>query len=185
MNERCSDAPCMKAWLIPLTSWAAFSNHPSVVSLLRNEKTSAEDVNMCMLMLTGTLFVLMKDPSLKQQLLELVSSSNASNDAEIQQLIEKLQTQSPEKRPAVSAKTQGKWRLLWSKQVAEQTLSLVVVKVSGSSYRHAVHFTPHGVHSIGGTHCMSLVLCGRSAGTSHHPFLLCIILFVLCLSMEY
>lgn len=64
----------------------------------------------------GTLFVLMKDPSLKQQLLELVSSSNASDDDEVQQLIEKLQTQSPEKRPAASAKTQGKWRLLWSKQ---------------------------------------------------------------------
>ncbi len=86
-----------------------------------------------MLMLTGTLFVLMKDPSLKQQLLELVTSSNASIDDEVQQLIEKLQTQSPEKRPAASAKTQGKWRLLWSKQVANQTLSLFVVKVPDSS----------------------------------------------------
>ena len=76
-----------------------------------------------MLMLTGTLFVLMKDPSLKQQLLELVSSSKASNDDEVQQLIEKLQSQSPERRPATSAKTLGKWRLLWSKQVAKQTLS--------------------------------------------------------------
>ncbi len=145
MTERCS-ARCMyihlmQAWLITLTQWAAFSQRPEAFSLLRIEKSSAEKFNICMLMLTGTLFVLMKDPSLKQQLLELVSSSNASNDDEVQQLIEKLQTQSPEKRPAASAKAQGKWRLLWSKQVAKHTLSLFVVEVSGSSSRHAVHPT--------------------------------------------
>ena len=65
--------------------------------------------------------MLLKDPSPKQQLLELVSSSNRSKDDEIQRLMETLQTQSPERRPAASAKTQGKWRLLWSKQVAKQT----------------------------------------------------------------
>ena len=58
----------------------------------------------------------MKDPSPKQQLLEAVSSQDAS-DAEVQTLIDKLQEESPEKKPAASAKTQGKWRLLWSMQV--------------------------------------------------------------------
>lgn len=58
----------------------------------------------------------MKDPSPKQQLLEAVSSKDAS-DAEVQTLIDKLQEESPEKKPAASAKTQGKWRLLWSMQV--------------------------------------------------------------------
>lgn len=136
------------------------------------EQTSAENFNICMLMLTGTLFVLMKDPSLKQQLLELVSSSNARNDDEIQQLIEKLQTQSPEKRPAASAKTQGKWRLLWSKQVAEQIWSISMVQVSG--FARGMWCSLHMVHSIGGTHCMRCMLCSRSAGTTHNLLLMCI-----------
>ena len=66
--------------------------------------------------LTGTLFVLMKDPSPKQQLLEAVSSQGTA-DEEVQELIKQLQGQSPERRPASSAKSQGKWRLLWSMQV--------------------------------------------------------------------
>ena len=69
-----------------------------------------------MLMLTGTLFVLMKDASLKQQLLDAVNSKGRSDD-DIKQLIEQLQRENPEKRPAASPKTQGKWRLLWSAQV--------------------------------------------------------------------
>ena len=78
--------------------------------------------------LTGTLFVLMKDPSPKQQLLEAVSSKEAS-DAEVQILIDKLQGESPEKRPAASAKTQGKWRLLWSMQVTYAGFSTLTHQV--------------------------------------------------------
>ena len=66
--------------------------------------------------LTGTLFVLMKDPSPKQQLLEAVTSQGTANE-EVQELIQQLQSQSPERRPASSVKNQGKWRLLWSMQV--------------------------------------------------------------------
>ena len=66
--------------------------------------------------LTGTLFVLMKDPSPKQQLFEAVTSQGTANE-EVQELIQQLQSQSPERRPASSVKNQGKWRLLWSMQV--------------------------------------------------------------------
>lgn len=63
----------------------------------------------------GTLFVLMKDPSPKQQLLDAVASQSKTNE-EVQELIQQLQSQNPERRPAASSKTQGKWRLLWSMQ---------------------------------------------------------------------
>ena len=69
------------------------------------------------LVLTGTLFVLMKDPSPKQQLLEALASRGIP-DEEVQDLVQQLQSQSPERQPAKSAKTQGKWRLLWSMQVS-------------------------------------------------------------------
>lgn len=68
------------------------------------------------LVLTGTLFVLMKDPSPKQQLLEALASQGNSNE-EVQQLVLQLERQSPERSPAKSVKSQGKWRLLWSMQV--------------------------------------------------------------------
>ena len=64
----------------------------------------------------GTLFVLQKDASPKERLLDAVTS-NKADDQQIQQLVEQLQSCSPEKRPATSAKTQGKWKLLWSMQV--------------------------------------------------------------------
>lgn len=69
------------------------------------------------LVLTGTLFVLMKDPSPKQQLLEALASGGIP-DEEVQDLVQQLQSQSPERQPAKSAKSQGKWRLLWSMQVS-------------------------------------------------------------------
>ena len=77
-----------------------------------------------MLMLTGTLFVLMKDPSPKQQLLDAVASQSKTNE-EVQELIQQLQSQNPERRPAASSKTQGKWRLLWSMQVRQRFQLLV------------------------------------------------------------
>ena len=64
----------------------------------------------------GTLFVLQKDASPKERLLDAVNS-NKADDQRIEQLVEQLQSFSPEKRPASSAKTQGKWKLLWSMQV--------------------------------------------------------------------
>ncbi|KAL3132602.1 hypothetical protein ABBQ32_009130 [Trebouxia sp. C0010 RCD-2024] len=66
----------------------------------------------------GTLFVLMKDPSPKQQLLEALASQGNSNE-EVQQLVLQLERQSPERSPAKSVKSQGKWRLLWSMQASE------------------------------------------------------------------
>ena len=71
---------------------------------------------MAWLVLTGTLFVLMKDPSPKQQLLEALAS-RATTDEEVQELVQQLESQSPERQPAKSVKSQGKWRLLWSMQV--------------------------------------------------------------------
>lgn len=68
------------------------------------------------LVLTGTLFVLMKDPAPKQQLLEALASQGVA-DEEVQELVQQLQGLSPERRPATSVKSQGKWRLLWSMQV--------------------------------------------------------------------
>ena len=68
------------------------------------------------LVLTGTLFVLMKDPSPKQQLLEALTSQGTT-DEEVQELVQQLESQSPERQPAKSVKSQGKWRLLWSMQV--------------------------------------------------------------------
>ena len=67
-------------------------------------------------MLAGTLFVLMKDLSPKQQLLQALASQDTA-DEEVQELIQQLQQQSPERRPAQSAKSLGTWRLLWSMQV--------------------------------------------------------------------
>ena len=63
----------------------------------------------------GTLFVLQKDASPKERLLEAVQ--NKADDDQVQQLVEQLQESSPEGRPASSAKTLGKWKLLWSMQV--------------------------------------------------------------------
>ena len=63
----------------------------------------------------GTLFVLQKDASPKERLLEAVQ--NEADDDQVQQLVEQLQACSPEGRPASSAKTLGKWKLLWSMQV--------------------------------------------------------------------
>lgn len=60
--------------------------------------------------------MLMKDPSPKQQLLEALASQGTSDD-EVQELVQQLQRQSPERQPAKSVKSQGKWRLLWSMQV--------------------------------------------------------------------
>ena len=68
------------------------------------------------LVLTGTLFVLMKDPAPKQQLLEALASQGIA-DEEVQELVQQLQGLSPERQPATSVKSQGKWRLLWSMQV--------------------------------------------------------------------
>ena len=59
----------------------------------------------------------MKDPSPKQQLLEALASGVLPNE-EVQDLVQQLQSQSPERQPAKSAKSQGKWRLLWSMQVS-------------------------------------------------------------------
>lgn len=69
------------------------------------------------LVLTGTLFVLMKDPSPKQQLLEALASRGIP-DEDVKELVQQLQSQSPERAPAKSGKSQGKWRLLWSMQVS-------------------------------------------------------------------
>jgi len=134
-----------------------------------------------MLMLTGTLFVLMKDPSPKQQLLELVSSSRTSNDDEVQQLIEKLQTHSPERRPAASAKTQGKWRLLWSKQVAKQTLGISMDEASGSCSRHTLHSTRGAQYWWPTLHEVRIMW--EVSSTSHHLLLMCIMSLVLSLPM--
>ena len=73
-----------------------------------------------MLMVTGTLFVLMKDPSPKQKLLDALDAKQS--DEEVQDLIEELQTQSPVKQAAASPKTQGRWRLLWSQQASPKPL---------------------------------------------------------------
>lgn len=70
-----------------------------------------------MVVVTGTLFVLMKDPSPKQKLLEALSDKQ-TGDEEVEELIQQLQTQSPVKQAAGSPKTQGKWRLLWSQQAS-------------------------------------------------------------------
>ena len=84
-----------------------------------------------LMMMTGTLFVLMKDPSPKQKLLDAVASKQA-DDQEVQELIQQLQDQNPVKRPAASPKTQGKWRLLWSQQ-ASTTLNEQICRKSNSA----------------------------------------------------
>lgn len=64
----------------------------------------------------GTLFVLQKDASPKERLLDAIRSKG-TNDQQVQQLIEELQTSSPERRPASSPRSLGRWKLLWSMQV--------------------------------------------------------------------
>ena len=73
-----------------------------------------------MLVVTGTLFVLMKDPSPKQKLLDALDAKQS--DEEVQELIEQLQSQSPIKQAAASPKAQGRWRLLWSQQASQTNL---------------------------------------------------------------
>ena len=110
-----------------------------------------------MLMLTGTLFVLMKDPSPKQQLLDAVTSQSRG-DSEVQELIEQLQSQNPEKRPAASFKTQGKWRLLWSLQVSS-TVGKQYMSTAGKRYMSTAG---KQYMSIAGKHCKqcrSVVQC--------------------------
>ena len=69
--------------------------------------------------LPGTLFVLVKDITPKQRLLEACQSKGCTR-AEVEGLIEQLVTASSsegDRRPAQSPRAVGKWRLRWSAQV--------------------------------------------------------------------
>lgn len=69
--------------------------------------------------LPGTLFVLVKDITLKQRLLEACQSKGCTRE-EVEGLIEQLVTASSvegDRRPAQSPRAVGKWRLRWSAQV--------------------------------------------------------------------
>lgn len=80
-----------------------------------NPNTAAYYENRSAGCAAGTLFVLQKDASPKERLLEAVQ--NKADDDQVQQLVEQLQACSPEGRPASSAKALGTWKLLWSMQV--------------------------------------------------------------------
>lgn len=63
----------------------------------------------------GTLFVLVRDPSPRECLLQAIQGGR---DDEVQQAIEVLQDKgSPISKPAKSSAVFGRWRLRWSKQV--------------------------------------------------------------------
>ena len=66
----------------------------------------------------GTLFVLSKDPSPKQLLLEALAGGAAGADAsEVQALVEDVQAGGGGvEAPAASPLALGKWRLVWSSQ---------------------------------------------------------------------
>ena len=69
--------------------------------------------------LPGTLFVLVKDVTPKQRLLEACLSKGCTR-GEVEGLIEQLVTASSvegDRRPAQSPRAVGKWRLRWSAQV--------------------------------------------------------------------
>lgn len=63
----------------------------------------------------GTLFVLVRDPSPRERLLQAVERGQGD---EVQAAVEVLQDRgSPIAKPAKSAQVFGRWRLRWSKQV--------------------------------------------------------------------
>ena len=63
----------------------------------------------------GTLFVLVRDPSPRERLLQAVESRQ---DADVEEAIQTLQERgSGIAKPAKSAQVFGRWRLRWSKQV--------------------------------------------------------------------
>ena len=64
----------------------------------------------------GTLFVLVRDPSPREQLLQAIERGQK---AEVEEAIELLQSKgSPVSKPAKSGQVFGRWRLRWSKQVS-------------------------------------------------------------------
>ena len=63
----------------------------------------------------GTLFVLVRDPSPRERLLQAIDRGRVQD---VQEAIEILQDQgSPIAKPAKSSQVFGRWRLRWSKQV--------------------------------------------------------------------
>ena len=77
----------------------------------------------------GTLFVLVRDPSPRERLLQAVE--RGAGDDEVQAAIEVLKDQgSPISKPAKSPQVFGRWRLRWSKQACPRSHSTMVHCIS-------------------------------------------------------
>ena len=77
----------------------------------------------------GTLFVLVRDPSPRERLLQAVD--RGAGDDEVQAAIEVLKGQgSPMSKPAKSSQVFGRWRLRWSKQARPHSQSAMAHCIS-------------------------------------------------------